>query len=372
MNISDIKTHNTLIINLLKLSKNYENIREYVGKKVEVAATIKANGYGLGVEDIANSLSEAGCNKFFVFTLAEALKVRANSITDEVFVYNGIYSGEESTFQNNNIVPVINTINQLELWLNFAMKKGTRFPVVIQVDTGMTRSGIDYNELVQYLQSNLAMLTTKLDIKYVMSHLACSEEDDHPLNKSQLDKMLKLKELFPELKYSLSNSAGLFLGEEYHFDLVRPGALLYGFIPNFKEVPFVEEITEYYSVISQVRVITQDSYVGYGATKLVKKGTKLAVVSIGYADGYHRSLSNKGYCYIEDYRAPIIGTVSMDSVIVEVTEIPDKFLYEGAPVEILGPNAKINDVAKSADTCGWEVLVSLGNGKRYQRITSSN
>jgi len=372
MNLSGIRIRNTLIVDLLKLAKNYDNIREFVGKNVEVAATIKANGYGLGVEDIADSLSEAGCNKFFVFTLDEALKVRANSITDEVFVYNGIYAGEESLFQNHNIVPVVNTINQLELWLNFAMKKATKFPIVIQVDTGMTRSGIDYHDLVEYFQNNLSHINAKLEIKYVMSHLACSENENHPQNKSQLTKMLKLKELYPSLKYSLSNSAGLFLGEEYHFDLVRPGALLFGFIPGFKDIPFVEEITEYYSTISQVRIIKEDSYVGYDATILAKKGRKLALVSIGYADGYLRSFSEKGYCFIEDYKAPIVGTISMDCIIIDVTEIPDSLLYEGAPVEILGPNAKINDLASAANTCGWEVLVSLGNGKRYERIIAKH
>lgn len=360
---------NILTINLSQLAKNYSNIKEFVGKQVEVAATVKANGYGLGASEITNTLSEIGCNKFFVFNLEEALAIRYNSITDEVFVYNGIFPGEEPVFHNNNIIPVINTIHQLDLWINFAKRKGIRFPAAIQVDTGMTRLGINYDELVSYFQNNLETIQHKIEVKYILSHLACAEDEIHIHNKLQLNKMLELKRLFPAFKYSLCNSAGLFLGSEYHLDLIRPGALLYGFSPNFRPISFVEEITRYESYISQVRLVQEDSCVGYDATTTVKKGTKLAAVAIGYADGFLRNLGNKGYCFISDYKANIVGKVSMDCVIVNVTDIPDRFVYEGAPVEILGANSKIEDIARSANACGWEVLVSLGNGKRYKKVS---
>ena len=370
MKNAQVIAQNILKINLPQLATNYSNIKKFVGTQVEVAATVKANGYGLGSADITNTLSEIGCNKFFVFSLEEALEIRYGSITDEVFVYNGIFPGEESIFQNNNIIPVLNSINQLELWINFAKRKATRFPAVIQVDTGMTRLGINHKELVSYLKNNLETIQQKIEVKYIMSHLACAEDENHTHNKLQLGKMLELKESFPMFKYSLCNSAGIFLGPEYHLDLVRPGALLYGFIPNFKPISFVEEITQYESFISQVRIAEEDSFVGYDATAKVDKGTKLAVVAIGYADGYLRNLGNSGYCFISDYKADIVGKVSMDCIIVNVTEIPDRFIYEGAPVEILGPNSKIEDIAKSANACGWEILVSLGNGKRYRKVTS--
>jgi alanine racemase len=369
MQNSQNPAQNTLEINLFQLAENFNNIKKYVGKEVEVAATVKANGYGLGAQDIINSLSEAGCNKFFVFSLEEALIARSCSMTDEVFVYNGIYSGEETIFQNNNIIPVINSIKQLELWMHFAGKKATVFPAVIQVDTGMTRLGINYKDFIDYLNNNLNIIQNKLNIKYIISHLACAEEEKHPHNQMQLNKMLELKKLFPMFKYSLCNSAGIFLGSKYHLDLIRPGALLYGFVPNFKTISFVEEITQYYSFISQIRITEEEAYVGYDASTKVPKDTKLAVVAIGYADGYLRTLSHRGYCFIEDYKAHIVGKVSMDCIVIDVTDVPDRYLYEGAPVEILGLNSKIEDIAKAANACGWEILVSLGNGKRYKRST---
>jgi len=369
--MSDFKALNILKVDLSKLTQNYINISEFVDRSCEVAATVKADAYGLGVTEIANALSEAGCNKFFTFTLKEAMLVRTNSMTDEIFVYNGIFDGEQQAFLSNNIIPVLNSITQIELWLNFAMKKGTKLPAVIQVDTGMTRLGINYLELIAYLKDNMEILAAKLKLKYIMSHLACAE-DEHDLNKQQLEKMLSLKKIFPQIKLSLANSAGILLGKEFHLDLVRPGALLYGFVPNFKKVHFISEVAEYYSTLSQIRIAENDSSVGYGATKSVKKGAKLGVVSIGYADGFFRNLTNKGKCYIEDYPAPIVGRVSMDCTVLDVTEVPDKFLFEGAQVEILGPNSSIADIATTANTTGWEVLTSLGNGRRYEKMIVRN
>lgn len=370
--MSNYKALNILKIDLSKLRDNYLNIKKFIGEGAEAAATVKANAYGLGVVEITAALSEAGCNKFFVFSLGEAMQVRAHSMTDEVFVYNGIFEGEQQAFLNNNIVPVLNSIGQIQLWLNFAMKKGLKLPAIIQVDTGMTRLGVNYQELISYLQANFELLTGKLDIKYIISHLACAEEENHPLNKQQLEKMLALKKLFPEIKFSLANSAGIFLGKEFHFDLVRPGALLYGFVPDFKKIPFVQEMAEYYSTVSQIRIVEEDAAISYGATKSVSKGTKLAVVSMGYADGLPRGLSNKGICYIEDYQAPIVGIVSMDCTVIDVTAVPDKFLYEGAQVEILGPNSSIEDIATAANVTGWEILTSIGNGKRYEKLAVRN
>ena len=361
--------YNTLNVNLEKIVSNFNGLKNFVGNKVEMSAIVKANAYGLGVDEVINALSLAGCNKFFVYSLDEAIVARKNTMTDEIIVFSGIFAGQESDFMHHNITPVLNTTKQIDLWLNHAMKKGVVLPAILQIDTGMTRLGIDYDEAILYLDQNLERISVKLDIKYIMSHLACAEIADHTLNKIQLEKVIHLKNKYKDLKFSLANSAGIFLGEEYHFDLVRPGAALYGFIPNFINVPFINEVAEYYSTIAQIRNIETDSYVGYDATRFVAKGTVLAVINAGYADGYFRALSNIGYCYIDEYKCPIVGKISMDSTVIDVTNVPKKLLYEGAPVELLGPNYTIENISKMANVCGWEVLTLLGNGKRYTKIT---
>ena len=150
--------------------------------------------------------------------------------------------------------------------------------------------------------------------------------------------------------------------------MIRPGAALYGFTPNFLPVDFIKQIAEYHAPIIQVRCVAEDSFVGYDATVKVKKGTKLAVIGAGYADGYLRNLSNLGYGYLDEYKAPIVGRISMDTAVLDVSLVPDNLLYEGAMVELMGPNCTIEKISNLANVCGWEVLTTFGNGKRYNRL----
>lgn len=231
-------------------------------------------------------------------------------------------------------------------------------PCVIHFDTGMNRMGLRTEEI-----DNIDL--RGLNVLYVMSHLACADEPDHPMNKKQLEEVLKLKEKF-NTNISFANSSGIFLGEQYHFNQVRPGCMLYGVNPTLDKPSPVKQVARVLAKVLRVITTTQSESVSYGAHYTAKPGTRIATLGIGYADGYHRILSGKGFAHFKGYNLPVLGRVTMDYIMVDASAIPEQLLQEFDYAEVLGDNVTVDETARLASTIGYEILTSLQH--RFNRV----
>jgi len=348
-----------LTINLNAVRENYKILKAEVGGS-KVMAVVKANAYGLGVAQIAPALAIDGCDSFFVANLDEALELRETLSDVTIFVLHGIIAGQEDVFTENNITPVLNCIDQVNIWQKYAIKKQKNLPCILHFDTGMNRLGIRKETI-----SNGKLKSENLDIKYIMSHLACADEKEHAKNKEQLLEFHSIAKNFPGIKLSIANSGAIFLGKDYHLDMVRPGVAIYGVNPSIDSPNNMKNVVSLTSKILQIEQVDSAGTVGYGAKYKIKAGTRIATIAVGYADGYLRSLSDCGICAIGGQIVPVIGRVSMDLVTVDVTKIPVEKLA-GAEIELIGDNISVDVVAKRAGTIGYEILTSLGS--RYKRI----
>jgi alanine racemase len=346
-----------LTINLSAVADNYRLLQERAGG-VRTAAVVKANAYGTGVKEVAPALFSAGCRDFFVANLDEALELR--KILPDVFisVFHGVSEGQEDVFIEHKITPVLNSIYQIKLWQQYSDKQKEKPSCILHVDTGMNRLGISFSDI-----EAASEMLQKLDIKFIMSHLVSSDLPDDKKNIKQLEKLKLIKRRLPNIPISFANSSGIFLGEDYLFDMVRPGAALYGVnpTPNAKNPMF--PVVNLTSKILQIRVIDTADTVGYGASCKLPAGSKIATLPVGYADGYFRQLGNKAYYAVNGKLVPVVGRVSMDLITIDVSSIKD--VKVGSEVEVIGKTIKVDDVAGWAGTIGYEVLTSLGD--RYLR-----
>lgn len=353
-----------LTINLAAIGKNYRTLcKKAQGTKV--ASVVKANAYGLGVAKVAPVLAKEGCRDFFVATIDEAIELRRILQKENIYAFNGAVDKQQKLCRKFNIIPVLNSMYQVNIFRQYSETEGEKTSVAIHLDTGMNRLGIRREGEIEELAENYK--AWGLDIKFIMSHLSCADEKNHPMNKSQLQTFKEYKKLFAAKKLSLANSAGIFLGKNYHFDMVRPGISLYGGKPNNScaKNP-MKNVARLTSRVLQIEQIDRKGAVGYGATHSLAKGAKIATVAVGYADGYLRSLSNRGICYIGDIAVPVVGRVSMDLITLDVSNVPDKMLTQGAEVELIGDNIPVDVVAGKAGTISYEILTSLGG--RYKRV----
>lgn len=364
MTYSNQHSGTTLTVNLDAICRNYRILQEQCGAGCKVSAVVKANAYGLGVEPVAKILAGQGCDEFFVANLDEAVELRSILPNATIFVLHGIIGGQEKIFAENNIIPVLNSLYQLEIWQDFAEMQGKKMPCALHFNTGMNRLGLSIKDAKTLAGSY--ELEQKLNVKYVTSHLACSDDAKHKMNKQQLLEFQDITNNFKSVKLSMANSGGVFLGREYHFDMVRTGLALYGGNPSNSMANPMKNVVRLSSAMLQIHRIDRAGTVGYGASRKVKPGMKTATIAAGYADGYLRSLSNSGVCAVDGQIVPIIGRVSMDLVILDVTEVPDSKLTIGQEVELIGENIPLEMVAEKAGTISYEILTSLG--ERYKRI----
>ena len=357
---------NNLNIDCQAIAENYLTLKKFIGPKSDCSAILKADAYSLGVAPIMRCLSKVGCNKFFVATLNEAIELREQSLTDEIYVLNGISAKEEEDFVQNNLIPVLNTKEQFERFNNYCRRKNKSFEAILHVDTGINRLGFPIEEALDLAKQDY--FKQRIKLKFLMSHLACSSEPNNPYNNQQLELTKKLQKIL-ELPVSFADSSGICLGPDYHFDLVRPGIMLYG----VKTAPTPFELKPAISITSriiQIREVTDSILVGYGNSHKMEKGGIIATIPIGYADGIKRSIETKGIFYIAGEAAPIIGRISMDLITIDVTNISKNELYIGAEVEILGPNSKVEDMAKYSGTNCHSILTSLHNRLHRNYINS--
>lgn len=357
-----------LTIDLAAATWNYRRLaRQMAGRPC--AAVVKADAYGLGLERLAPAFARAGARAFFVGPVDEGLALRA--VLDaagfdgaEIYVLNGVLEGTQADFRAHRLVPVLNSLACIERWAAAAAAAGEALPAAVHVDTGMSRLGLPADEL-ERLAGEPGRLDG-LELRLVMSHLACAEEPEHPLNGEQLGLFEAARARLPPAPASLANSSGLFLGADYRFDLGRPGVALYGVNPTPGRPSPMRQVVRLQGRILQVREIDAPTSVGYGATHRAERRMRIATVGAGYGDGYPRALSNRGHAAIEGRLVPVVGRVSMDSLTLDVTDLPAGAAEPGGFVDLIGPDHDVDDLAAEAGTIGYEILTSLG--RRYHRI----
>ncbi|MBY0354831.1 MAG: alanine racemase [Rickettsiales bacterium] len=356
----------TLTVDLNALCANYRQLKAH-HVQGRIAAVVKADAYGLGMVSVAQALSrQTQCSEFFVATLEEAIRLRAALPQASIYVFAGVLRGEEADYLAHHLSPVLNTIPQLERWRAArlsALDLGR--PVAsaaLHVDTGMCRLGLSVEDVPKI---HPASVTNECGVDLLMSHLACASEPDHCLNNEQLSLFQHARQFFPELRASLANSSGLFLDASYHMDLGRPGCALYGITPNPALPNPMQPVVTWTAPILQIRTVERDQPIGYGATMTVTRGMKVATLASGYADGLHRSASPHLAAWIDDYRCPMLGRVSMDLTCYDVTEVPEAVLETTDDLTLMGPHQSVDQVADAYGTIGYEVLCHLG--QRLQR-----
>jgi alanine racemase len=354
-----------LSIDLTAIRQNYLLLKEKVGGSCDVACTIKANAYGLGMEKIAPVLYDAGCWTFFVATPQEGLALRRIVKGAHIGVLNGFAPSAAKEFIYHNLIPVLNSLQQIQQYKDFAAQKGRALPAIVHFDTGMNRLGLDHKES-QALVADKDMLAG-LDVIAVMSHLACADEAQHLMNEQQYAAFTALAGSFPGVKRCLCNSAGIFRSENYHLEMVRPGMALYGLNPAPEKKNPMRPVVTLDAPILQLKSVGKGDFCGYNATYRFENDTVVAVVSTGYADGFMRSLSNEGDLFWKGYALPVRGRVSMDLAICDLADVPESELpVAGDMLEVIGEHQSADDLAKAAGTIGYEILTSLGG--RYDRV----
>tara|TARA_R110000868_G_scaffold116608_10_gene310228 strand:- start:1549 stop:2679 length:1131 start_codon:yes stop_codon:yes gene_type:complete len=354
-----------LTVDLDALAANYRAYQA-LAHGAEVAGVVKADGYGLGLVPVARALAAAGCTSFFVTNLAEGAALRSLLPDGHIFLTNGLPTGTARATREAGLIPCIGSWPELDEWVAEAGIAKRALPTALHFDTGMNRLG--FGTLEKLDMERLENRLETLEIKLVMSHLACADVEGHPLNAVQLERFRAVAARFPKARKSLANSAGVLLGGDYCFDLVRPGYALFGGNPRSSGPSPVVPVVGAYARILQVREVGPDEAAGYGATWKTAEMRRLATLSVGYADGYNWRLgSATGAARVAfgGHVAPVAGRVSMDLLIADVTDIAHEFVVRGGYAELIGPSITLEEVAACAGTIGYEVLTGLGD--RYAR-----
>ncbi len=362
MNNVDKKTF--LKINIKSIKKNYKIIKNKIGKNCNIAATVKADAYGLGADKIAQELINTGCKFFFVATTNEAIQLRRINKKIYIFILNGLVTNEIELIRKYNLIPVINSLKQLARLEKFQKSKNLNLNIALHFDTGMSRLGFDKNE-TNILISKKSRLIIKSKVLLVMSHLACADDRKSLKNKKQLNKFNFIRSHFPNSLHSLSNSAGILLGKKYHFDMVRPGISLYGGHCQKNEKKIYHDVVFLKAKLIQVREIYKGDTIGYGATYKAKSNMKIGTLGFGYADGFNRLFSNNYNIQLKNKTINVVGRVSMDLITVDLTNIKTKSNIMNEEFEIIGAKYSINVIAQIINTIPYEILTNLG--KRYER-----
>lgn len=323
----------------------------------ECAAVVKADAYGLGIEPVVGALSEAGARTFFVALFDEAKRVCAVAPQAVVYVLNGLPKGAADLFVQHGIRPVLGSPEEVAEWA----AEANAFPAAVHVDTGMNRLGLAPAEALAFAQARPFVPAL------LISHLACADEPDHPLNARQLADFRALAARLPHVPASIANSAATLLGGDYRFDLCRPGIGLYGSNPIPGGPNEMRAVVKLDARVVQVRHARAGERVGYGAAQSLSRDTRLAILSLGYADGIIRAGGSRdgrpgARVMMGNTPCPIIGRISMDLIAVDAT---DADAARGSLATVIGPDFGVDDLAAAAGTIGYEILTSLG--RRYRR-----
>lgn len=354
-----------LTIDIGAVAANWRRLQHMTGPAVEVAGVVKADCYGLGMARIAPALHRAGCRTFFVATIDEGIALRKVVPKGNILVLGGPLPGTSGDLVAHKLIPVLNSPEQVGQWAGYGAATGTVLDAALHLDTGMSRLGLDA-AMVTRMTADMTLLAG-INPVLVMSHMACADETGHPKNAEQLAAFTLLsRHLGLPARKSLGASSTIFLGPGYHFDLVRPGAALYGLNPVPELDNPMAPVMRLQARILQVRDVDTPMTVGYGATHQFAQKGRVAVAAVGYADGLFRSLGNRGFGLIEGERVPVVGRISMDLTTFDVSALAPEVARPGALIDLIGPGHSADDLALEAGTIGYEILTALG--QRYHRV----
>jgi alanine racemase len=345
----------TLQIDLDAIVANWRMMQSRAAPAV-AAAVVKADAYGLSADRVASALLTAGCSCFYVAWPKEGASLRRQlGPAPEILVFHGVTTDTLDLFQMYQLQPVLNHLEQIDLWQSSDVQKR---PAAVHVDIGMNRLGL--SEAHWAAAAKMMPKPTRL-----ISHLACGDEDSVS-NPVQLARFRKAVTLWPGVPRSLSATGGTYLGRDYHFDEIRPGIALYGGGPAPAEGSAPRTVVTLTAPILQVRHVKQGETVGYGCAWTAPTDTQTATAGLGYADGYLRSASNRAHVFVKGQKRPILGRVSMDLVVIDVTGLS---VSPGDDIELLGPNMPLSEVAAAMGTIDYEILTRLGRrfDRRYAR-----
>lgn len=355
-----------LTVDLGAIAANWRSLRDagrVRGRSVECAAVLKADAYGTGASVVGPRLAAEGCRHFFVAHLDEGIALRRALPDLPIYVLNGLLAGTEGDFIEHGLTPVLNHLGQLNAWRSTAQRFNRPLDAVIHFDTGMHRLGFGADEAQTLIDERGRLRGLRLAL--LMSHLVVSEEPANPINGEQLSRFRGLVRAMPGAPASFANSSGIFLGPDYHFDLLRPGAALYGINPRpGMPNPMASTVTLNARILQSRRIDALQT-VGYGAAWRSARPSRVATIALGYADGYFRILVNRTHVHLAGHRVPVIGRISMDLVTIDATDVPEADCQPGAMVEVLGTHLTTDDLADFARTNAYEVMTALG--RRYAR-----
>ncbi|MDR0968378.1 MAG: alanine racemase [Holosporaceae bacterium] len=313
------------VINLDNLAKNYWQIKDELSYETELTAVVKADSYGFGAIPVSRRLYKEGCRAFWVATIEEGIVVRKALPNDaEIFVLSGIMSGAEDLAVGYGLAPVLNNDYQSNLWIDYGKKTNRKLNAVIQVDTGIFRNGYSYRDI-----DKLGDIRKNLNVVWIMSHLACADELNHPLNKIQLGRFRKVLKHFDGAKGCLSATNGIFLGKDYFFDAVRPGKALYGFSIRKDRIGSMTPVMDVFARIVQINRLQAGDTIGYGATFTADRDMTTITIGIGYADGFMRKFSGFGHGFLGGKQMPMVGRISMDYCVLDASEVDESYLEIG-------------------------------------------
>ena len=323
-----------------------------------ISPVIKSDAYGIGAKQLTKILIECGYKSFFLGNLAEGSEIRKKFQNIDLFIMNCGYPFNIKYLKKYKLIPVINNLENLKSWSKCSTKRDY---CIIHVDTGMNRLGINLKDIKNSLNNKYF---NKINIKFIMSHLACAEDINNLMNNKQLNELKNCTKLLSiitkkEIKSSICNSSGIWLGKKYLLNIVRPGAAFLGINPILNKNNPLKETISLYAQISQIREVSKNDTIGYGRTLTIKKENRIATISIGYSNGLSRLLSNIGDVYIKKKKLKILGRVSMDLTVIDISAFKNEEIKNGDIVEIFGPNRTLENFAKINKTIPYEILCTM-------------
>ena len=344
-------------INKNNIIHNSNIILEKSKNKI-ISPVIKSDAYGIGAKILIKILIECGYKSFFLGNLSEGLEIRKKYEKVELFILNSGQPFNIKYLKKYKLIPVINNLKDLKSWSQYGSKKDY---CILHIDTGMNRLGMDLQEL-KNIENKKYLIN--INIKFIMSHFTCAEDIDDPMNKIQLKELLNCSKVLKkickkEIKTSICNSSGIWLGKKYLLDIIRPGAAFLGINPILHKNNPLKEVISLYTQITQIKDVKKNETIGYGKTLTIKKNTKIATLSIGYSNGLSRLLSNTGDVYINNTKLKILGRVSMDLTVIDISVFKSGEVRKGDIVEIFGPNRSLEEFARMNKTIPYEILCAI-------------
>jgi alanine racemase len=359
--------YSALVIDLAASAENYRRLTQ-LAPTARCAAVLKADGYGVGAIPVGRALYDQGCRDFFVAYADEGITLREallnKGLDARIFVLNGLFPGTEGVFTEYHLVPTLTDLDQISRWQMHARVLGRLLPAALHVDTGMSRTGLTSKE-VQTLTHG-SHVWDGLKIELVLSQMVYSHEENLVFSSQQRLRFEQVLRHLPKAPRSLAKSGAIYVGQEFHYDVVRPGVALHGINPTNQPTNPLVPVVSLWAKIYQVQNVVVGQSIGYNQTYVAQSPCQVATIALGYADGYPWSLANTGYVMIGAYKAPVVGRISMDLLTVDVTGIPENLIYPGGWVQVIGGEVTVEMLAHQAKTVPYEILLRLG--KRFQRV----